>query len=83
MHALVIVERDGVCEPEPGFPRARILVEIYLLVFDRPPESFIKHVVQCPPPPMHADAHPGRLQQRRILWTREVTALITRPYRNL
>jgi hypothetical protein len=91
MEALLIVEGEVALPAQPGLARARIVVEVHLLVFDAAPEALDEDVVMCPCPcpcpcpspcpSIHADLQPGVHVQARVLRTGEVTALVAVPDR--
>src|SRR5919202_4758581 len=75
----LVVEAEVAAQPHPRLARGGVLVQVHLLIFDRPPQPFGKDVVQRPPPPIHADLHPGHRQPVRVLRTGEMTPLIAVP----
>ena len=60
-----------------------IIVQIDLLILDRaqgaPAEAFRENVVQGAAFAIHTDLHIGRQEPLGVLWTGEMTALITIP----
>ena len=74
MRALLVVVRDIAAQPGAHVTRGRIVPQIDVFIFDRPPEPLNKDIIQGPPFPIHADFGPRRFQQSGVLRARKVTA---------
>ncbi len=59
----MVVEPNVLAQPTPCLARARILVQIHLLIFDRPPQPFREDVVQRPPLAIPTDRDPCASEQ--------------------
>jgi len=62
MQALVVVEVKIPLQPGFQLRHCGIVVEVDVLVFERPPQAFDEHVVQRPPASIVAYRHLGVLQ---------------------
>ena len=77
----MVVEGEVGREPPPGVPRARIIMEIHLFIFDTPPQPLGDNVVQGPAFAVHTDADLLVQEHRRVLGARKVTPLVVVPNR--
>ena len=56
MNSLRVIENEVFIEASTGFRDSQILVEVDLLIFDCPPETFDEDIVINPAPAIHTDA---------------------------
>src|SRR5438128_5243221 len=77
MQPAFIIEGPVGRQLRPRLAWTLVVMQIHLLIFHAAPAPFHENVVQRPAPPIHTDAHPGRLQQLGILRTGEMAALVT------
>jgi hypothetical protein len=63
-------------EPLPGLTGRLVRVNVHLLPFDRPPESFDEGVIQSSTAPIHADAHPFLQEPAGKLHAGELGSLV-------
>src|SRR4051794_23380291 len=72
----LVVEEGEVPRQTTVQPRHRVVsLNVNVLVFHAPPEPLDEHVVQRPPPPVHAYRRPGRFQPPGELRRRELRPL--------
>ena len=59
MRSSMVVEVKVAAEAVDGIFRCNVVMQVDFLIFERPPETLGKDVVQRPPLAIHADAHLG------------------------
>ncbi len=62
MRAFVIIEAEVFGQPQVELGDPVVGLEVEFFVFDRAPQAFDEHVVQCSAPSVHADANAFFLQ---------------------
>src|ERR1035441_7977801 len=80
---LVIVEPEIAFDPGACFRHRLVVLQVHLLVFERPPQSFNPDVVHAASAAVHADGDLPRLQRGGELLAGEVRALIAVEYLRL
>ena len=76
MWPLSIVQIQISVNPSPGFTAVAIGFQIYLLVFDAPPQTLYKDIVQVSTLAIHADLDPPLQQQATEGFTGELASLV-------
>ena len=71
-----MVEGKILLQSQTSFQYILVLIERDILLFDTPPQTFDKDIVQTPTSSVHADPNLVRFQYTRKPRTGEVTALI-------
>lgn len=51
----MVVKVEETPQPQPRFLDGVPVLQVHMLILDRPPKPFHKNVVQCPAAPVHAD----------------------------
>jgi hypothetical protein len=72
----MMVKLDIPANPLGSCPNALIVVEIHVLIFERPPEPFGKNMINDAPSPIHADPNAMRLQESGECDTRKWAPLV-------
>ena len=76
MWPLSIVQIQISVNSSPGFTAIAISFQIYLLVFDAPPQTLYKDIVQVSALAIHADLDPPLQQQAAEGFTGELASLV-------
>src|SRR6266536_855077 len=76
MEPLVVVESEVVLEPSSQFWHGSIVLEVNVLVFDRPPEAFDKDVIEGAATAVHADADASGFEAASEFQGGELHALV-------
>jgi hypothetical protein len=76
MKPLHIVEDEIPGEPFTGLCNRTILMQIYLLVSDRSPETLHENIVINPPSPVHADPDIGGFKRLDEILAGELRSLV-------
>ncbi len=76
MGSLVVIKLNITAQSVPCLSWVRVVVQIYLLIFDGAPQAFGKDVVQRAPFAIHADLNARRLEPFQIHVAREMTVLV-------
>ena len=76
MQPFPVVKAKIPCQTLARVPHALVVLQIDLLIFDTPPQTLHKHVVQGPPAAIHADPNAAVLEALGKGRTRELGSLI-------
>ncbi len=59
----MIVKVEEIPQSQPRFLDGMSILQVHMLILDRPPKPLHKNIVQCPAAPVHADVN-ALVQQR-------------------
>jgi hypothetical protein len=76
MGTLLVVEPEVGRQARLQLGHSLIILDVNVFVFDAPPQTFHKHIVQRPPPTIPAHGDPGLLQAVGVLLRRELGPLV-------
>src|SRR3990170_3709290 len=79
MWPLVIVKLQVALKALPCFPRTAVVLQVNILVLDRPPQPLREHVVYRSSLAIHTDLDVRIQEKLNVLWTREVAPLVAVP----
>ena len=73
---LFVVEAEVRAQAVDRCRNGGVALQVHLLVLDRSPQPLDEHVVECPPPAIHADLHVGGVEPPGEGVAGELAALI-------